>query len=74
MIINPPLETEATLFACLILMPEVHFNEDMTTGNYDFRDDKDLIKLAKKYDVPLRALILRIQFWNKQNPLKKKGF
>lgn len=58
------LEDEANLFACLLLMPKKFIEEDMKKG-YDLGDNKAMLALAKKYDVPLSALVFRITYYMK---------
>ena len=53
------LEDDANIFACLFLMPKEMIEKDLEAG-IDLRDGKFFIDLAKKYSVPLNALIFRI--------------
>ncbi len=61
--IVPELENEANIFACFLLMPSEHFTKDMESGAKVYNDEfvKDM---AKKYEVPLAAVIQRMQLYN----------
>lgn len=62
------MEQEAHLFACLLLIPEQCLKEDLKKG-FDLCDDDRLKQLANKYQVPVNAMLFRIQFYyrNKQS-------
>jgi Zn-dependent peptidase ImmA (M78 family) len=61
---NKTLEQEANLFAMLLLMPKQCIAEDIAAG-LDLTDNDKLKVLAKKYDVPLTALAIRIAYYLK---------
>lgn len=56
------LEREASYFACMLLIPQKFLKEDMTE-DFDLSDDNRIKELAKKYQVPLNAMLLRIQIY-----------
>lgn len=60
---EPEMEREANIFACCLLMPKALIEEDMKKG-FDLGNDDMVAKLAKKYDVPLNALVFRIYLLN----------
>jgi Zn-dependent peptidase ImmA (M78 family) len=60
---EPELEREANIFACCLLMPKQLIEEDLKQG-FDLGNDDAAAKLAKKYDVPMNALIYRIWLLN----------
>lgn len=62
--VNSTLEDEATLFACLLLMPLEFIKEDVEKG-IDLGDDRQIKALAKKYDVSIAALSFRISHFLK---------
>jgi Zn-dependent peptidase ImmA (M78 family) len=60
---EPELEREANIFACCLLMPKKLIEQDMKNG-FDLGNDDMVKQLAKKYDVPMNALIYRIYLLN----------
>jgi Zn-dependent peptidase ImmA (M78 family) len=60
---EPDLEREANIFACCLLMPKKLIEQDLKNG-FDLGNDDMALKLAKKYGVPLNALIYRIYLLN----------
>ena len=56
------LESEANLFAMLLLMPTEFIKEDFDKG-ISIADDKQVKTLANKYQVPLTAMALRIAYY-----------
>ncbi|MDB5199165.1 MAG: IrrE N-terminal-like domain [Chitinophagaceae bacterium] len=63
---KPDLEKEANLFAMLLLMPSKFIKEDLKDG-ITIADDKRIKELAKKYDVSITAMALRISYFFKHN-------
>lgn len=57
------LESEANLFAILLLIPEKFIREDLANG-IDLTDDKAIKELCKKYDVSLVTMTKRISLLN----------
>jgi Zn-dependent peptidase ImmA (M78 family) len=62
---NKTLEDEANLFAMLLLMPKKFIEEDLKNG-IDLTDDKALKVLARKYEVPVTAMAIRIGIYIKK--------
>lgn len=60
---KPDLEHEANVFACCLLMPKSLIEDDIKSG-FDLGNDDMALTLAKKYDVPVNALIYRIWLLN----------
>lgn len=63
---NKIYEKEANLFACLLLMPKEMIKKDVENG-LDLGDDKALKGLAKKYQVPLNAMVYRLSLYISKN-------
>lgn len=57
---NKKMEREANLFAMLLLMPKQLLIKEIKAMNLDLSSDEGLIMLAKKFDVPLTAMAVRI--------------
>jgi Zn-dependent peptidase ImmA (M78 family) len=56
-----PEEIEANLFAAEILLPREMLHEDMQTlKSVDVLDDDELIRFARRYNVSVQALVLRL--------------
>lgn len=63
---KPELEEEANVFAMLLLVPKQCLSEDLKNG-IELTDNKELERLAKKYDVPLTMMAVRVSlFINKK--------
>lgn len=63
---NKKLEEEANMFAMLLLMPKEMIKMDLENG-IDLTDNKSLTDLAKKYDVPLTAMAVRVALFINKN-------
>lgn len=57
---NKWMEDEANVFACLLLMPKEMIEEDLKQP-MDLGSDDYMKELAKKYQVPLTALMFRMR-------------
>ncbi len=53
------MEDEASIFACLLLMPKKFIHEDLKKG-LDLGDDEAFKKLCKKYEVSAAQLAFRL--------------
>jgi Zn-dependent peptidase ImmA (M78 family) len=62
---NKTLEDEANIFACLILMPKVSIAKDLESG-VNLEDDTWIKMMCKKYDVPMTALVFRLNLFIKK--------
>lgn len=60
------IEQEANTFACLLLMPKELIQKDLE-NEIDLAEGNFFIELAKKYDVPLNALVYRISLLKNKN-------
>ena len=58
----PELESEANLFACLLLMPSELIKRDLEKG-LDLGDTGMISRLSKKYDVPENAMAYRLLYF-----------
>lgn len=58
---DPQLEEEANLFAMLLLMPKVLLERELLNIKLDLGSDNGYKELAKKFDVPVNAMITRIE-------------
>lgn len=56
------IEQQASIFACLLLMPTQCISEDLADP-IDLADDGFIKKLAKKYDVPENAVAFRLAYY-----------
>ncbi len=63
---SPQIEREANLFAMLLLMPKEFIKKDIET-EWDIFDDKIIKILADKYQVPVTALVVRINLFKTKN-------
>lgn len=56
------IEQEASIFACLLLMPKQCIEEDLAEP-IDLCEDGFITKLAKKYQVPENAVAFRLAYY-----------
>lgn len=61
---NKELESEANLFAILLLMPSEFIKKDFEAG-ISLVDENWLKDLAKKYEVPVNAVVMRYSYYLK---------
>ncbi|MES2382342.1 MAG: ImmA/IrrE family metallo-endopeptidase [Bacteroidota bacterium] len=62
--VDKNIESEANLFAMLLLMPKKFISEDLDRG-FDLGSDEDINRLSKKYGVSKTALAIRIAYFIK---------
>lgn len=56
---DPIQEAEANLFAMALLMPEELVRKELAKG-IDIAEDEEIKKLAKKFQVPIGLMAIRI--------------
>lgn len=66
MISSRELEREADYFALALLMPTNLFLEELRKAKLDYGDDQPLIELAKKFDVSLTMVCVRMSMLKNQ--------